>query len=119
MTLTQQNMLWRSSRSGARVTESAISMEAVAIACATLATQPSQKSSVMQLFCMLEVQSGVLKLMQRSLRDDSVQVAAFSCLRNDHVTELLAYCVEGPSRVLAYEFAPFGSLHEILHGLFP
>lgn len=39
-----------------------------------------------------------------------------SRLRQDNVVALLGYCVDGPLRVLAYEFAPNGSLHDILHG---
>ncbi|KAG6742532.1 hypothetical protein POTOM_053404 [Populus tomentosa] len=39
-----------------------------------------------------------------------------SRLKNENVVELLGYCVEGNLRVLAYEFATMGSLHDILHG---
>ncbi|KAK9932506.1 hypothetical protein M0R45_019741 [Rubus argutus] len=39
-----------------------------------------------------------------------------SRLRHDNLVELLGYCVEGSLRVLAYEFATMGSLHDILHG---
>ncbi|CAN6483111.1 unnamed protein product [Victoria cruziana] len=44
------------------------------------------------------------------------QVSAVSRLKHDNVVELLGYCVEGNLRVLAYEFATMGSLHDILHG---
>ncbi|CAH8354681.1 unnamed protein product [Eruca vesicaria subsp. sativa] len=44
------------------------------------------------------------------------QVSMVSRLRQDNVDALLANCVDGPLRVLAYEFAPNGSLHDILHG---
>ncbi|PWA56405.1 protein kinase Pti1 [Artemisia annua] len=44
------------------------------------------------------------------------QVSMFSNLKNDNLIELLGYCVEGDVRVLAYEFATMGSLHDILHG---
>ncbi|KAJ4893844.1 Protein kinase superfamily protein [Raphanus sativus] len=44
------------------------------------------------------------------------QVSMVSRLRQDNVVALLGYCVDGPLRVLAYEFAPNGSLHDILHG---
>lgn len=44
------------------------------------------------------------------------ELASVSALRNDHVVKLLAYGMEGVSRVLAYEFAPYGSLHDIIHG---
>jgi hypothetical protein len=30
--------------------------------------------------------------------------------------EMLGYCVEGNQRLVAYEFATMGSLHDILHG---
>ncbi|KAF3789970.1 PTI1-like tyrosine-protein kinase 3 [Nymphaea thermarum] len=44
------------------------------------------------------------------------QVSAVSRLKHENVVELLGYCVEGNLRVLAYEFATMGSLHDILHG---
>ncbi|CAA7051235.1 unnamed protein product [Microthlaspi erraticum] len=44
------------------------------------------------------------------------QVSMVSRLRQDNVVALLGYCVDGPLRVLAYEYAPNGSLHDILHG---
>lgn len=40
-----------------------------------------------------------------------------SRLRHENFVELLGYCVEGNQRVLAYEFASNGSLHDILHGI--
>lgn len=39
-----------------------------------------------------------------------------SRLRHDNVIALMGYCVDGPLRVLAYEYAPKGSLHDTLHG---
>jgi len=30
---------------------------------------------------------------------------------------LLGYCVDGNTRILAYEFATMGSLHDMLHGM--
>ncbi|CAN6919947.1 unnamed protein product [Brassica oleracea] len=45
------------------------------------------------------------------------QVSMVSRLRQDNVVALLGYCVDGPLRVLAYEFASNGSLHDILHGI--
>ncbi|PRQ45071.1 putative protein kinase RLK-Pelle-RLCK-VIII family [Rosa chinensis] len=44
------------------------------------------------------------------------QVSMVSRLKNDNFVQLLGYCVDGSSRVLAYEFASNGSLHDILHG---
>ncbi|KAK7358035.1 hypothetical protein VNO80_17334 [Phaseolus coccineus] len=44
------------------------------------------------------------------------QVSMVSRLKNDNFVELHGYCVEGNLRVLAYEFATMGSLHDILHG---
>lgn len=40
-----------------------------------------------------------------------------SRLKHEHVVELLGYCVDGNIRVLTYEFATMGSLHDILHGV--
>ena len=39
-----------------------------------------------------------------------------SRLKHDNVVELIGYCIQGNLRVLAYEFATMGSLHDILHG---
>jgi len=39
-----------------------------------------------------------------------------SGLKHENFVELLGYCVDGNQRVLAYEFASNGSLHDILHG---
>lgn len=39
-----------------------------------------------------------------------------SKLKHDNFVELTGYCVEGHNRVLSYEFATMGSLHDILHG---
>ncbi|GMI64388.1 MAZZA [Hibiscus trionum] len=44
------------------------------------------------------------------------QVSMVSKLKHDNFVELQGYCVEGNHRVLAYEFATMGSLHDILHG---
>ncbi|XP_009768836.1 PTI1-like tyrosine-protein kinase 3 isoform X2 [Nicotiana tabacum] len=48
--------------------------------------------------------------------DFLTQLARVSRLKHDNLVELLGYCVEGNIRVLAYEFATMGSLHDILHG---
>ncbi|MBA0684873.1 hypothetical protein Goari_026423 [Gossypium aridum] len=44
------------------------------------------------------------------------QVSMVSRLKHDNFVELQGYCVEGNLRVLAYEFATMGSLHDVLHG---
>ncbi|PKA55803.1 PTI1-like tyrosine-protein kinase 3 [Apostasia shenzhenica] len=44
------------------------------------------------------------------------QVAKVSKLKNENFVELLGYCVEGNFRLLSYEFATMGSLHDVLHG---
>ncbi|MFS7935674.1 putative non-specific protein-tyrosine kinase RLK-Pelle-RLCK-VIII family [Helianthus anomalus] len=44
------------------------------------------------------------------------RVAMVSTLKHENLVELCGYCVEGNTRVLAYEFATMGSLHDILHG---
>jgi len=48
--------------------------------------------------------------------DFLTQVSVVSRLKHENLVELLGYCVEGNLRVLAYEFATMGSLHDILHG---
>ncbi|XP_042430271.1 PTI1-like tyrosine-protein kinase 3 isoform X1 [Zingiber officinale] len=44
------------------------------------------------------------------------QVSMASRLKHENFVELLGYCVEGNFRLLAYEFAAMGTLHDILHG---
>ncbi|CAO2827200.1 unnamed protein product [Amaranthus hypochondriacus] len=44
------------------------------------------------------------------------QVSMVSRLKHENFVELLGYCVDGNHRILAYEFASNGSLHDILHG---
>ena len=45
-----------------------------------------------------------------------VQVSIVSRLKHENVVELVNYYVDGSFRALAYEYAPKGSLHNILHG---
>eukprot|EP00270_Netrium_digitus_P020606 TRINITY_DN8538_c0_g1_i4.p1 TRINITY_DN8538_c0_g1~~TRINITY_DN8538_c0_g1_i4.p1 ORF type:complete len:386 (-),score=108.80 TRINITY_DN8538_c0_g1_i4:515-1672(-) len=60
----------------------------------------------------------VKKLDSTSQPDEEfiAEVGMQSRLKHENVTQLEAYCVEGPNRVLAYEFAPSGSLHDLIHG---
>ncbi|PIN27027.1 Serine/threonine protein kinase [Handroanthus impetiginosus] len=44
------------------------------------------------------------------------QVSRRTSLKHNNVVELLGYCLVGGQRFLAYEYAPCGSLHDILHG---
>ncbi|KAI4344713.1 hypothetical protein L6164_011907 [Bauhinia variegata] len=53
---------------------------------------------------------------QQPEREFLAQVSIVSRLKDEHVVELVGYCVDGPLRALAYEYAPKGSLHDILHG---
>uniref|UniRef100_A0A453RP90 Protein kinase domain-containing protein n=1 Tax=Aegilops tauschii subsp. strangulata TaxID=200361 RepID=A0A453RP90_AEGTS len=45
-----------------------------------------------------------------------VAVSVISRLKHEHFVDMLGYCLEGDQRLLAYEFATMGSLHDILHG---
>ncbi|KAL5218888.1 hypothetical protein ABZP36_019572 [Zizania latifolia] len=44
------------------------------------------------------------------------QVSQVSRLKHENLVEMLGYYVEGNYRILAYEFATMGSLHDVLHG---
>lgn len=44
------------------------------------------------------------------------QLAVASKLRHEHFVRLLGYTVSGDLRVLVYEFASMGTLHDALHG---
>ncbi|KAL6133818.1 hypothetical protein ACLB2K_066051 [Fragaria x ananassa] len=44
------------------------------------------------------------------------QLSTVSRLKHDHFVELMGYCLEGNNRILVFEFAQMGSLHDILHG---
>lgn len=41
-----------------------------------------------------------------------------SRLKNEFFVELLGYCLEANNRVLVYQYATKGSLHDILHGAY-
>lgn len=45
-----------------------------------------------------------------------LQVSLASKLKHENLVEMLGYCVDGNYRILAYEFATMGSLHDVLHG---
>ncbi|RAL46977.1 hypothetical protein DM860_017018 [Cuscuta australis] len=46
----------------------------------------------------------------------AAQLSTVSRLKNDHFVALLGYCLEADNRILVYEFATSGSLHDVLHG---
>ncbi|CAN8321185.1 unnamed protein product [Cochlearia groenlandica] len=64
-------------------------------------------------------QEAAIKKLDSSKQPDQEflsQISMVSRLQHENVIALMGYCVEGPLRVLAYEYAPKGSLHDILHG---
>ncbi|KAL0903220.1 hypothetical protein M5K25_027580 [Dendrobium thyrsiflorum] len=63
--------------------------------------------------------AAALKKLDASKQPDQeflAQVSMVSRINHDNIIQLLGYCVDGGLRVLAYEFATMGSLHDILHG---
>ncbi|QCE05173.1 interleukin-1 receptor-associated kinase 4 [Vigna unguiculata] len=48
--------------------------------------------------------------------DFAAQLSVVSRLKSDHFVELLGYCLEENNRILVYQYASLGSLHDILHG---
>ncbi|XP_077239969.1 putative protein kinase At2g41970 [Tasmannia lanceolata] len=48
--------------------------------------------------------------------DFAAQLSTISRLKNENFVELLGYCLEANNRILVYQFATMGSLHDILHG---
>ncbi|PIN07812.1 Serine/threonine protein kinase [Handroanthus impetiginosus] len=48
--------------------------------------------------------------------DFAAQLSMVSRLKNEHFVALLGYCLEPNNRILAYEYATMGSLHDVLHG---
>ncbi|XP_073273748.1 probable protein kinase At2g41970 [Primulina huaijiensis] len=48
--------------------------------------------------------------------DFIAQLSLVSRLKNEHFAGLLGYCLEANNRILAYEYATMGSLHDVLHG---
>lgn len=48
--------------------------------------------------------------------DFTAQLSVVSRLKHENFVGLLGYCLEGGNRILAYEYANKGSLHDVLHG---
>ncbi|KAJ0792017.1 putative protein kinase RLK-Pelle-RLCK-VIII family [Helianthus annuus] len=48
--------------------------------------------------------------------DFVAQLSVVSRLKNEHFVELLGYCLEANNRILVYQYATMGSLHDVLHG---
>ncbi|KAK9989211.1 hypothetical protein SO802_029450 [Lithocarpus litseifolius] len=62
-------------------------------------------------------QTAAIKKLDSSKQPDQEFLAkVLQELKNENVVELVGYCVDGSLRVLEYEYAPNGSLHDILHG---
>ncbi|KAI0494508.1 hypothetical protein KFK09_024646 [Dendrobium nobile] len=53
---------------------------------------------------------------QETDTDFSAQLSLVSRLKNEYFLELLGYCLEDGNRILVYQLATLGSLHNILHG---
>ncbi|KAH1121965.1 hypothetical protein J1N35_005125 [Gossypium stocksii] len=48
--------------------------------------------------------------------DFGSQLSVVSRLKHEHFVELLGYCLENNNRILVYQHATKGSLHDVLHG---
>ncbi|KAL8144629.1 putative protein kinase At2g41970 [Apium graveolens] len=48
--------------------------------------------------------------------DFAAQLSMVSRLKNDHFTQMIGYCLESNNRILVYQYAKMGSLHDVLHG---
>ncbi|XP_059296005.1 probable protein kinase At2g41970 [Lycium ferocissimum] len=48
--------------------------------------------------------------------DFTAQLSTVSRLKHEHFVTLMGYCLEANNRILIYEFAAMGSLHDVLHG---
>ncbi|GBG87387.1 hypothetical protein CBR_g45444 [Chara braunii] len=60
-----------------------------------------------------------VKQLDASSQSDSdllAQISIISRLKHDNVIEMLGYCVQGSHRYLSFEYAPKGSLYDMLHG---
>ncbi|XP_042014790.1 putative receptor-like protein kinase At5g39000 [Salvia splendens] len=61
-------------------------------------------------------QAAAIKKLDYSEQDqESSLVSVLSKLKHENVVQLLGYCTDGDEQILAYEFAPHGSIHDILH----
>lgn len=45
-----------------------------------------------------------------------LQLSVVSRLKHDNFVELIGYCLEAENRILVYQHASLGSLHDVLHG---
>ncbi|XP_041995058.1 probable protein kinase At2g41970 [Salvia splendens] len=65
-------------------------------------------------------EAAIKKLDTTSAEPDSddfpAQVSMVSRLKNEYFLALLGYCLEENTRILAYEYATMGTLHDVLHG---
>ncbi|KAB1222404.1 hypothetical protein CJ030_MR2G028732 [Morella rubra] len=64
-------------------------------------------------------QAAAIKKLDASQEPDSdfaAQLSTVSRFKSEHFVELLGYCLEANNRILVYQFATKGSLHDILHG---
>ncbi|KAF9680725.1 hypothetical protein SADUNF_Sadunf06G0151400 [Salix dunnii] len=48
--------------------------------------------------------------------DFASQLSVVSRLKHEHFVELMGYCLDANNRILVYQFAVMGSLHDVLHG---
>ncbi|KAI3505615.1 hypothetical protein L1887_27748 [Cichorium endivia] len=63
-------------------------------------------------------QRAAIKILDSRKQPDEfflAQVSMASRLKHDNLIELLGYCLDGDRKALAYEFASYGSLYDILH----
>ncbi|XP_031499332.1 probable protein kinase At2g41970 [Nymphaea colorata] len=48
--------------------------------------------------------------------DFAAQLSVVSRLKHENFVQLVGYCLEADNRILVYQFATMGSLHDVLHG---
>lgn len=53
---------------------------------------------------------------QESDSEFETQLSIVSRLKHEHFTELMGYCYDQDNRILVYQYATMGSLHDVLHG---